>query len=724
MHFRALAIISCCLLASVTYGETVSYEFDISTTSVNITGEQVEALAIDGQIPAPTIRAQVGDTLRVTFNNTLDVMSSIHWHGILLPPDQDGVSYLNTQPIEAGSSHTFEFPITHAGTFWYHSHTNFQIQRGLYGAIVLEEQSSEDKHDEVIVLSDWTDSDVNRVLKNLKSSDEFYAFSRDNVQSWDKVIANGPEAIRNRLSSSFNRMSPMDLADVHYDAFLSNGKKESSIVPADERGETIKLRIVNGSTSSYFDLEYAGGPMTIVAADGMNVEPLRVNKLRIATAETYDIIVPVSADIAYELRANSFDGSGYSSTFIGDGEKRLAPDMPAPNLFLSSHGGMGHDMGSPEHQDMQSDMSENDHMHGHDHHSDAAANRPANDHSMHSAHTPPSSTDSHAAMDHSMHQASQSEPPVIDHLTDYSSLRSLESTTLPSTQTWRNINLSLTGSMERYVWSFNGKTFRESPQILIKKGENLRLNFSNETMMHHPLHLHGHFFRVVNGAGDYSPLKHTVDVPPMGSVTIEFDANETQDWLFHCHNQYHMKSGMNRVFSYEGSSIFDAEIKKKIQPKQRFFQVHEFHLMSSFADYEYMLFDERHEFALELESDVAGEEEALFIYGYHFNRYLSAFAGYQEREHEIEENRDASIAGFRLTLPFLIESEWRVDDTGDFRLELESSIALSKHLYLDWRVNSDHEYRYGLNYRLNSRWAITAHKDKEYGSGVGIKFFY
>lgn len=771
MRFHVFVLIFLLLATPFAAAETVSYEFEISTLTLNVTGKNIQALAIDGQVPAPTLRARVGDTLRATFHNTLDEATSVHWHGILLPADQDGVSYLNTTPIAAGTSHTFEFPITHAGTFWYHSHTNLQIQRGLYGGIILEEATGEAEwQDELILFSDWTDTRVERVLKNLKSDDDFYAFDKNNVQSWDRVIAYGPEAIRNRLNSSLTRMGPMDLADVNYDAFLANGEREGHIVLHDDAAGQIKLRLVNGSTSSYYDVEYAGGPMTVIAADGQNVEPLRVQRLRISTAETYDVLVPTQAGTAFELRANSFDGSGFSSVFVGTGERELAPDLPRPNLFLVDHSAMdmsGMDADHSMHQSSDSAMdrdepSASDHD-GHSQHQDHSAHtaeshangiseEPEANHEASDQHTHNHETLTTAEPDHSMHHMQEAEvdhsshvmPPsetdhsahdmamsseqqtaeVIAHMTDYSKLVALHPTELPQDQEWRDIRLSLSGAMERYVWSFNGKTFRESPQIVIKKGENVRFHFNNETMMHHPLHLHGHFFRVVNQAGDRSPLKHTVNVPPMGEVTIEFDANEDQDWLFHCHNQYHMKSGMNRVVSYENSSNFNATIEKQLQASQRFFQVNEFHLLTSFADYEVSLFDDRHEFRFELETDISGRHEELATYNYHFGRFLSGFVGYQGRHHETELNRDTAIAGINLTLPLLIDSEWRIDEEGDFRLELESELALTKNWAVDWRWNTDNEYRYGLNYRLNNRWSFTVHKDKEYGSGVGFKFFY
>jgi len=243
-------------------------------------------------------------------------------------------------------------------------------------------------------------------------------------------------------------------------------------------------------------------------------------------------------------------------------------------------------------------------------------------------------------------------------------------------------------------------------------------------MMHHPLHLHGHFFRVVNQHGDRSPLKHTVNIPPMGQVVIEFDANEEEDWLFHCHNQYHMKTGMNRVVSYEETSLFTPQIDRLMQPSTRWFNLNEFHLMSSFMDYEFSLSDDRHALDLELDADLVDTYELHLTYNYSFNRFVSAFAGMESREHHHEDSHDIAIAGLNITLPMLIDSEWRFDDHGEFRLELESEISLTKHFGFDWRWNTEDEYRYGVNYKLNSRWAITVHKDTEYGNGVGLQFFY
>lgn len=761
MASRLLAILL--LLPAISCAAVVEYEYDIDFIQLNITGEPIQALAIDNQVPAPAISASVGDVLRATFHNRLDVITSVHWHGILLPGDQDGVPYLNTQPIGPGESHTFEFPITHAGTFWYHSHSDLQIQRGLYGAVVLTDDAVERSVEERVVLfSDWTDERAETVLGNLKASDDFYSYKRDRIQSWDKVIGAGMSAVQNRLNSSMMRMPPMDLADVGYDAFLVNGQSISQIDDLAPNGGQLKLRMINGSTSSYFDVEYAAGPMTIIAADGQDVQPIQVRRLRISTAETYDVLVPLIDGQASELRATSIDGSGYSSLFIGEGERVLAPDVPPPNLLGQGHSGMSMDMSMDmtmddsqampmhEHGDMPMDDSAEMPMHEHgDMAVDDSAEMPMHEHGempaedsaampMHDHGDMPAedsaampmhehgemTADGSTEMPMHEHMEMPMSGEVIAHMTDYAALMAVEVTTLPSQQEWREIDLRLTGNMERYVWSFNGRTAREDPQILIRKGENVRFNLTNETMMHHPLHLHGHFFRVVNQHGERSPLKHTVNVPPMGSVVIEFDANEEEDWLFHCHNQFHMKTGMNRVVSYEQTTLLTDEMEVLISPSMRWFDINEFHLLSSFADYEFSLSDERHEFRLEVDTDLADTFEMHATYDYHFNRFVSGFVGMEKREHHHDNTHDIAIAGLNVMLPLMIESEWRVGDHGRFRLELESEIQLTKRFGLDWRWNTDNEYRYGINYRLNNRWSVTVHTDTEYGDGVGVQFFY
>ena len=690
------------------FAATVSYEFDIDARPINVTGATIEALSIGGQIPAPTIEAVAGDTLRVTFHNRLDVTSSVHWHGVLLPSDQDGVPYMNTQPVPAHGSFTFEYPVLQAGTFWYHSHTDLQIQRGIYGSIVFRKPGEQAQlQEQVVLFSDWTDENPDQVLANLKKDDDYYAFKKDAVQSWDKVLANGQAAVRNRFESLLTRMGPMDLADVGYDAFLANGQTSSSIALRDDRSQQMLLRLINGSTSSYFDVEYAGGPMTIIAADGQDVEPIRVKRLRISTAETYDVLVPVNADNGYELRATSFDGSGHSSVYIGEGPAVMAPDIPRPNLFLMEHGEMDMDMDMD--MDMEMDMEmDMDSMASMDH----AMPMPMP--AAEPAAAQPAATNHVQAMPMAAMDA------VIEHMTDYSRLVAINISSLPAERPWHEIPLTLTGNMERYVWSFNGLTLREETQWQIQEGDNIRMRISNSTMMHHPLHLHGHFFRVINGQGDRSPLKHTVNVPPMGNVVIEFAATENQDWLFHCHNQYHMKTGMNRVISYLDSSTFDAEMGRSIQPFQRWFSRTQLGTHSNFADLAFSLSDERHQFELELDADIDDTYEIDASYTYHFNRYFSAFVGTETKEHHHENSGTKAIGGLSMTLPMMIGSEWRVDDEGGFRLELDSEFQLTRRIGFAWRWNTDEEYRYGFKYSFNKQWALFLITDTEYGDGVGL----
>lgn len=712
MFTRAFVLWILCLPA-IAAGKTVSYEFDIDTLPVNMTGTEVIALTIGGQIPAPLIEAEVGDILRATFHNRLPITTAVHWHGLLLPNMQDGVPHLNTHPIAAGGSHTFEFPIIQKGTYWYHSHMDMQIQRGVYGAIILtdpadhREMIPENIEEVAVLFSDWTNEDPMSVLGNLKRDDDFYSFKKDTTQSWDRVIASGSAAIQNRVRQSFTRMAPMDLADVGYDAFLVNGVAEAQITVADPAAQQIMLRLINGSTSSYFDVEYAGGPMLLVAADGEDVEPILVQRLRMATAETYDVLVPVAAASAFELRATSVDGSGHSSMFIGNGQRLLAPDIPAPNLFLMDHANMTMDSHG-SHTELPVPNAPGTH----------AAHAPVAVVDDHAAHAPVTAVDDHAGHLPAEHTASLA---VIEHMTDYQYLIARDITTLPPANQWREIDLRVTGDMSRYIWSFNDETQRDNPQILIRKGENVRFNLTNTTMMNHPLHLHGHFFRVVNEHGERSPLKNTANIPPSGSIVIEFEANEEQDWLFHCHNQFHMETGMNRVLSYEQTSIFTADMAQAILPHMRWFDSARLNSGSNYTEIEYSLFEEHHELRLHMDSDFNEGHEVKAKYLYHFNRFFSAFTGMENKQHENMGSESVGIAGFNYKLPLLIDSEWRVDDAGEFRLELESELQLTRRIAFDWRWNTDNEYRYSLQYSLDKRWAITWNNDSEYGDGVGIQ---
>ena len=651
--------------------ETVSYEFEIDYREINVTGKPVTAMVIDGGIPGPTIQANLNDTLRVTFNNRMDVETSIHWHGVLLPNDQDGVPYLTTPPIAAGGSLTFEYPVTHTGTYWYHAHTGLQEQRGLYGALVFRDPAGTYRYDRelVLVLSDWTDEQPGTVLRNLKREGDYYALKKDTVQSWRGVLQNGRQAIRNRIEGAWIRMGPMDLSDVGYDAFLVNGKQslhETGI----QQGERIRLRIINASASSYFHVEFGGGDMLLIEADGVPVVERAVERLRLATAETYDVLVHIRENKRYELRATAEDVSGYASYYLGAGE--TVPVLPAikPNLYLVGHGSHGRRRGRTVHAD----------RHGH-----------------------------------------------IHHTSEYAGLKAKKRTSFDPGRETREIDLTLTGSMERYTWSFDNRTLTEVDKIRIRKGEIVRFNLINETMMHHPIHLHGHFFRVLNGQGDYAPLKHTVNVPPLDTVTIEFAANEEKDWFFHCHNLYHMKSGMARVISYIPAG----------QDDYRNSDFYRYHLKTGdpwyhFADMSFQsqmmvgrlwAYNTRNGFELEYDYDYGNEYDVDVTYQRQVTRFLALYAGAGfEREGTGKENR--GIAGVAYTLPMLIDSGFRVDSAGHFRLELESALQLTERARFHWHWNTDAEYRVLLNYEINKKTVITGGYDSDFKLGAGFEYRY
>jgi len=652
--------------------KTVEYDIDINYETVNFTGKDVEAMTLDGQIPGPTITATEGDVLQVTFNNKMDVHTSIHWHGILLPNDQDGVPYVTTMPIRANASFTYSFPIIQAGTYWYHTHTGLQEQRGLYGALVFHSQQPAYEYDKevVVVLSDWTNENPKQVLRHLKMDGDYYALKKDSVQSWYKVIKSA--AIGGRMVQSFMRMGPMDLSDVGYDAFLLNGKPKSTIGDV-KKGDRVLLRIVNASASTYFNIQFASESMQVVSSDGLDVEPFEVERIQIAVAETYDVIVTIPDNNAYEFRATAMDGTGYASGLLGKGTLVKAPDISKPNLLLMGHG--------------------------------------------HSRHVKKSTR-----------------------VLDYNQLRSLQKTVLPEENPTREVLLRLTGNMERYIWSFNNKTLKEEEKILIRKGENVRFVLKNETMMNHPIHLHGHFFRVINDQGEYSPLKHTVDVRPMETTIIEFDANLEKDWLFHCHILYHMMSGMTRIVHYEGSKRDPqlVEAKRKDKP-YRFSDWYSWGMVSTqsnMVDGFFRLADVRNQFEVEWDNNYTGEYDIEPQYLRNVTRFLDLFVGGEfDRNHDDEVTNHATW-GFRYVLPLLIDMEYRVDHRGSMQLEFETELQLTDRLEVSgvyelefelenhWDysdVSIEHEYRVELEYRITKNFSLIGNYDSDHRGGGGAR---
>jgi FtsP/CotA-like multicopper oxidase with cupredoxin domain len=694
-----IALIFEAMSATVVWSRVVEYDLDIDYKTVNFTGRERQALAVNNQIPGPTLIFTEGDHAIIRVHNKLDEETSVHWHGILLPNQYDGVPYVTTMPIEPGGTHTFTFDLRQAGTYWYHSHTNLQEQRGIYGPIVIypEDDKTEVDHDIVLLLSDWTDENPYEVLRTLKRGSDWYSIKKGVSQSWDQVIDHG--AVIDRLKQSFKRMPPMDVSDVYYDRFLINGRPLINL-DGIKAGEKTRLRVINGATSTYFNLQSAAGPLTIISADGKDVQPVKADRILIAVAETYDFIFTLPGDGSYELRATAQDGSGHASTFIGRGKKIMAPDMPEPDLFKM--------MGMMDMQQM-GDMGKTA-MDGREMSMDTGINKPM----VMSEKSP--AMPSMQGMDTDM-------PSVV--LEGYGPLRSTVSTRLPDGNPTREITLELTGNMDRYVWSFNDITLSEADKILIRRGENVRFKLINRTMMHHPMHLHGHFFRVLNGQGDYAPLKHTVDVAPMATTTIEFLADEDKDWFFHCHILYHMAAGMARVVHYEGSVIDPAlaEAHKKSPWEMKdddFFFWGEVGISSNLNQGELLFSNTRNSLGVDWDSGWEGSYEIVPAYRRYMGRFLSAFAGADISRDEEGERNELGIIGFSYVLPFYIEGELRYDSDNDWRIELGSEIQLLPRLFLNWTANTDEEWRYGLEWVVNKQLSVTVNHDSDYDAGAGI----
>ena len=435
-------------------GKRIEYNLYVKDTLVNYTGKVRKAIALNGQIPAPTLFFTEGDTAIIHVHNQMKVEASIHWHGLLLPNEQDGVPNLTTAPIEAGSTHTFKFPLIQTGTYWYHSHTMLQEQSGIYGSIVIYPLGENKMKEQVIMLSDWTNENPHEVLRSLKRGSDWYAIKKNSVQSWGEALAKG--YLKDRAKTEWVRMPAMDISDVYYNRFFINGKSEGTW-PEAKPGDTVRLRIINGGSSSYFWLLYAGGKMKVVAADGLDVQPVEVDKILIAVAETYDVEIEIPKDgMAYEFRATAQDISSHASLFLGEGMKMNAPDLPKVNYFemmreMNNMGNMGGmDMSGMESMDM-------DNMEGMD------IKKMNMGDTAHTQHPKPDSSMMDMKMDSTMSMPMDSDMQNMDMnnmnmgsrqevTLTYDMLRSPQPTVLDGMRTMREIKLTLTGNMIRYVW--------------------------------------------------------------------------------------------------------------------------------------------------------------------------------------------------------------------------------------------------------------------------------
>lgn len=767
----------------------VEYELTIAHQTLNVTGTPVEAITVNGQLPAPTLFFTEGDVARIHVHNAMDVPTSVHWHGMLVPPNMDGVPYVSFPPIKPHTTFTYEFPIRQNGTYWYHSHTALQEQKGLYGSIVICAENEEPvaDRDEVIVLSDWTDISPYFVYRWLKRGSESFSLQKGASQSIFGAASLG--MLDDYFIRELRRMPDRDMADVAYDRFLANGVPQYHL-PA-EPGETIRLRIIDGSASTFFFLEFAGGPMTIISADGQRVEPVDEKRFLISVAETYDVIITVPECGTYELRATAQDGSAHASVWIGEGPLHPAPDIPKPNLYhqmgkltwsqifaLTPNDVMkltnkrvaagdfdkpGRLMHSKKMAGMKHTAKKDGQMqhtvHAHPSVSPATISAPAPKH-KHDAGERELHQGTHRAAENDLcypipkspsgkkfiydfgilsSDVARSGPLALDGSSPerpwppYSKLRAVHNTSLSPDKPVREVRLTLDGDMERYVWMLNEKVLSESDSIKIREGEVVRFIMINRTMMHHPMHLHGHFFRVINGQGDYAPLKHTVDVAPLSTTVIEFDANEFGDWFFHCHVLYHMEAGMARVVHYEGFELDPAlaAIRPELYNKQ-WVAFGEANILSNTTEGFLQLASARHIFmgTWEIgwqEIDYV-ESEFVVTYDYYVNRFFSPFAGADIFLDNTDTEVVRGVIGIRYLLPLNIESRTWVDTEGGARCTLEKTVHLTPRLAIKGEAQFDtHDYWEGIigaYYTITDQFSLMGQWHSDYGWGGGFQLLF
>lgn len=690
-------------------GGRVIYHLYVADTMVNFTGRKAAAIAINDAIPAPTLYFTEGDTAEIHVHNTMHMETSVHWHGLILPNEQDGVSYLTTAPIRAMSEHVFEFPLVQHGTYWYHSHTMLQEQSGMYGAIVIQPKQALPYPEKVVLLSDWINESPHQLERSLHYATDWYAIKKGATQNYFQAIREGKLGVK--LVNEWKRMLAMDVSDVYYERMLINGKVEDSFQHL-QPGAKIRLRVINGSSSTYFWLQFAGGKMEVVATDGAEVEPVAVDRLIVGVSETYDVLVTIPADGSYEFQATSEDRTRSTSLWLGSGEAHSLQAMPRLKYFEGMKMMNGMMKGNGDMIDMGMNMSLQQ-------------------------------MDMNTVMYPEIVDSNQSLVTL-----NYAMLKAPKPTTLPTAPV-RELRFELTGNMNRYVWSINNKTVSEADKILIKKGENLRIVIYNNSMMRHPMHLHGHFFRVLNGQGEYVPLKTVLDVMPMETDTIEFNADASGgDWFFHCHILYHMMSGMGRIFSYENSppnpQLPDKEksIRKIYHEDRRMYFSTQIGLESNGSDGEAFLSNTRWvaqtEWRLGINERKGFESETHIGRLIGRNQWFMPYLGFDwryRRHSEAEKNlfgqvntkdqRAAVCFGIQYTLPMLVKLDARLDTDGRVRVQLgREDIPLASRLRGSFYWNTDKEYMAGMRYILTKYISLSSHYDSDMGWGGGLTITY
>jgi len=721
------------------------YNLTIEENEITLSGVTAKGMTINGGIPGPTLEFNEGDLAIINVTNKMDEETSVHWHGLILPNFYDGVPYLTTPPIKPNTTFQYRIPINQSGTYWYHSHTMLQEQKGVYGSIVIhpKEKTLDYDKDLVVVLSDWTNEKPINVLRNLKRGNEWYQVKKGTAVPLSRVIKE--DALGAQFKFWRDRMEGADIADIYYPAFLANGKKVAEY-PEFKAGEKVRLRFINASASSYYWVDFGGGNPMIVASDGVDVTPKYKNRFLFAIAETYDVIVTIPEG-TLEITATAQDGSGNTSIRLGSGKLYPATviDRPDKVAMMKQMAKMDMKMGAPAMVGNQKKKTPEFLM------------------QTYGMKMKMDMKDGQMKMDNDMNMEMKKDATPMNHMMstmqkdtasfnydtrktyfNYDFLKAKENTTFKTDAPVNEILLNLTGNMQRYVWSMNGTPLSETDKIKIKSDEVTRITLNNLTMMHHPMHLHGHYFRVINENGERSPLKHTVNVPPMQKVVIEFYNEEYGDWFFHCHVLYHMMGGMARVFSYDtprDERMKPYPVQKLIDETDHYYSWGAARVGSNFNELLLMSSNIRNEFGLRAEFDYNQNAEIEVNYNRYLNDWVRVYAGVNT-ETSTPDSYDTfntvGLVGVKYFTPYRFNVDVSMDHQLRPRIRLDRELLIFPRIFLE----GEYEYRadfgwvnelennksyegetqwlIGASYILSRNFSIQGNYNNRYGWGGGL----
>lgn len=739
-------------------GRTIKeYNLTIEENELTLAGVTAKGMTINGSVPGPRLEFNEGDLAIINVTNKMDEETSVHWHGLILPNFYDGVPYLTTPPIKPNTTFQYRIPVNQSGTYWYHSHTMLQEQKGVYGSIVIhpKEKTLEYDTDLVVVLSDWTNEKPMNVLRNLKRGNEWYQVKKGTAVPLSRVIKEG--ALGAQFKFWRDRMEGADIADIYYPTFLSNGKKVAEY-PEFKSGEKVRLRFINASASSYYWMDFGAGNPIIVSSDGVDVTPVNKSRFLFGIAETYDVIVTIPKG-KLEVIATAQDGSGNTSIRLGTGKLFPATviDRPDKVVMMKQMAKMDMKMGAPamvgnqkknspevlkEKYGMKMNMEMSNKMSMKD-----AKMNDQMDMKMDDKDKMEMNTDS-MSMKHDMSMM-QKDSTSFDYNArktyfNYDFLEAKENTTYKSDIPVNDVLLNLTGNMQRYVWSINGVPLSETDKIKIKGGEVTRITLNNLTMMHHPMHLHGHYFRVINENGERSPLKHTVNVPPMQNVVIEFYNEEYGDWFFHCHVLYHMMGGMARVFSYDtprDERMGAYPVQKLINETDHYYSWGRARVGSNFTELNLISSNIRNEFSLRTELDYNKNIEAEVNYNRYLNDWVRVYAGVNTETstpNSYDSFNTVGLIGVKYYTPYRFNVDVSMDHQLRPRIRIDRELLLFPRLFLegeyeyradfgwvnDLENNNSYEgetqWLVGASYILSRNFSIQGNYNNRYGWGGGL----